>query len=155
MNMYKLKEEKGITLVALVITIIVLLCLAGVIVYLVFGQDGLQGKDNAVVAEMNKTYAKDVVTMALKVVEKDQEDTVIQPNTDPNVVPTTDPNAVQPIEQPVTEETDVIDEVVKAIDKASNFTRGADGKSVEYVTNDGDKYVVSIDTENLTVTDVN
>lgn len=155
MNMYKLKEEKGITLVALVITIIVLLCLAGVIVYLVFGQDGLQGKDNAVLAEMNKAYAKDVVTMALKVVEKDQEDTVIQPNTDPNVVPTTDPNAVQPIEQPVTEETDVIDEVVKAIDKASNFTRGADGKSVEYVTNDGDKYVVSIDTENLTVTDVN
>ena len=144
MNMYKLKEEKRITLVALVITIIVLLCLAGVIVYLVFGQDGLQGKDNAVLAEMNKVYAKDVVTMALKVVD-----------TDPNVVPTTDPNAVQPIEQPVTEETDVIDEVVKAIDKASNFTRGADGKSVEYVTNDGDKYVVSIDTENLTVTDVN
>lgn len=155
MNMYKLKEEKGITLVALVITIIVLLCLAGVIVYLVFGQDGLKGKDNAVLAEMNKTYAKDVVTMALKVVEKDQEDTVIQPNTDPNVVPTTDPNAVQPIEQPVTEETDIIDEVVKAIDKSSNFTRGADGKSVEYVTNDGDKYVVSIDTENFTVTDVN
>ena len=34
----KVREEKGITLVVLIITIIVLLCLAGVIVYLVFGK---------------------------------------------------------------------------------------------------------------------
>ena len=155
MNINKLNEEKGITLVALVITIIVLLCLAGVVVYFVFGQDGLEGKDNAIVAEMNKTYARDVVAMALKVVEKDREDTVMQPNTDANMVATTDPAAVQPIEQPVTEGTDVIDEVVQTIDKASNFTRGADGQSVEYITDNGDRYVVSIDTENLTVTDVN
>lgn len=155
MNINKLNEEKGITLVALVITIIVLLCLAGVVVYFVFGQDGLEGKDNAIVAEMNKTYARDVVGMALKVVEKDREETVMQPNTDANIVATTDPTAMQPIEQPVTEETDVIDEVVQAIDKASNFTRGADGQSVEYITDSGDRYVVSIDTENLTVTDVN
>ena len=67
------KEEKGITLVVLIITIIVLLCLAGVIVYLVFGQDGLTGKDNVLEAERDKAYAKDIVTMALKVVEKEQE----------------------------------------------------------------------------------
>ena len=52
----KVREEKGITLVVLIITIIVLLCLAGVIVYLVFGQDGLTGKDNVLEAERDKTY---------------------------------------------------------------------------------------------------
>lgn len=135
----KVREEKGITLVVLIITIIVLLCLAGVIVYLVFGQDGLTGKDNALEAERDKAYAKDIVTMALKVVEKEQEQSemnvngLVQTNTNP----------------------DVIDAVVKAIDKASNFKEGADGSSVEYVTNNGDKYVVIIDTQNLKVKDVN
>ena len=127
----KVREEKGITLVVLIITIIVLLCLAGVIVYLVFGQDGLTGKDNALEAERDKAYAK--------VVEKEQEQAqmnvngLVQTNTNP----------------------DVIDAVVKAIDKSSNFKEGADGSSVEYVTNNGDKYVVTIDTQKLKVKDVN
>ena len=135
----KVREEKGITLVVLIITIIVLLCLAGAIVYLVFGQDGLTGKDNALEAERDKAYAKDIVTMALKVVEKEQEQSemnvngLVQTNTNP----------------------DVIDAVVKAIDKSSHFKEGADGSSVEYVTNNGDKYVVTIDTQNLKVKDVN
>ena len=107
--------------------------------YLVFGQDGLTGKDNALEAERDKAYAKDIVTMALKVVEKEQEQSemnvngLVQTNTNP----------------------DVIDAVVKAIDKSSNFKEGADGSSVEYVTNNGDKYVVTIDTQNLKVKDVN
>ena len=135
----KVREEMGIRLVGLIITLIVLLCLAGVIVYLVFGQDGLTGKDNALEAERDKAYAKDIVTMALKVVEKEQEQAqmnvngLVQTNTNP----------------------DVIDAVVKAIDKSSNFKEGADGSSVEYVTNNGDKYVVTIDTQNLKVKDVN
>ena len=131
----KVKEEKGITLVVLIITIIVLLCLAGVIVYLVFGQEGLKGKDNALEAERDKAYARDMVTMALKVVKNDSENVngLVQTNTNP----------------------DVIDEVVKAIDKSSNFKAGADGSSVEYVTNNGDKYVVTIDTQNFRVKDVN
>ena len=136
----KVREEKGITLVVLIITIIVLLCLAGVIVYLVFGQDGLTGKDNALEAERDKAYAKDIVTMALKIVEKDQEQA--QMNVD-GLVQTNNTNP------------DIIDEVVKAIDKSSNFKEGADGSSVEYVTNNGDKYVVTIDTQNLKVKDVN
>ena len=88
----KVREEKGITLVVLIITIIVLLCLAGVIVYLVFGQDGLTGKDNALEAERDKAYAKDIVTMALKVVEKEQEQAqmnvngLVQTNTNPDVI---------------------------------------------------------------------
>ena len=137
----KVREEKGITLVVLIITIIVLLCLAGVIVYLVFGQDGLTGKDNALEAERDKAYAKDIVTMALKVVEKEQEQEQAQTNVNGLVQTNTNP--------------DVIDAVVKAIDKSSNFKEGADGKSVEYVTNNGDKYVITIDTQNLKVKDVN
>ena len=131
----RVKEEKGITLVVLIITIIVLLCLAGVIVYLVFGQNGLSGKDNALEAERDKAYARDMVTMALKVVKNNNESVngLVQTNTNP----------------------DVIDEVVKAIDKSSNFKAGADGSSVEYVTNNGDKYVVTIDTQSLRVKDVN
>ena len=136
----KVREEKGITLVVLIITIIVLLCLAGVIVYLVFGQDGLTGKDNALDAERDKAYAKDIVTMALKIVEKDQEQAQMNVN---GLVQTNNTNP------------DIIDEVVKAIDKSSNFKEGADGSSVEYVTNNGDKYVVTIDTQNLKVKDVN
>ena len=131
----KVKEEKGITLVVLIITIIILLCLAGVIVYLVFGQDGLEGKDNALEAERDKAYARDIVTMALKVVEKDNElaDNSLQQTNSNN---------------------DIIDEVVKAIDKSSNFKEGADGSSVEYITNAGDKYIVTIDIQNLKVKDV-
>lgn len=136
----KVREEKGITLVVLIITIIVLLCLAGVIVYLVFGQDGLTGKDNALEAERDKAYAKDIVTMALKIVKKDQEQAQMNVN---GLVQTNNTNP------------DIIDEVVKAIDKSSNFKEGADGSSVEYVTNNGDKYVVTIDTQNLKVKDVN
>ena len=86
----KVREEKGITLVVLIITIIVLLCLAGVIVYLVFGQDGLTGKDNVLEAERDKAYAKDIVTMALKVVEKEQAEMnvngLVQTNTNPDVI---------------------------------------------------------------------
>ena len=125
----KVREEKGITLVVLIITIIVLLCLAGVIVYLVFGQDGLTGKDNALEAERDKAYAKDIVTMALKIVEKDQEQAQMNVN---GLLQTNNTNP------------DIIDEVVKAIDKSSNFKEGADGSSVEYVTNNGDKYVQAI-----------
>ena len=136
----KVREEKGITLVVLIITIIVLLCLAGVIVYLVFGQDGLTGKDNALEAERDKAYAKDIVTMALKIVEKDQEQAQM------NVNGLVQKNNTNP---------DIIDEVVKAIDKSSNFKEGADGSSIEYVTNNGDKYVVTIDTQNLKVKEVN
>ena len=40
----KMKSNKGITLVALVVTIIVLIILAGVSISLVLGNDGILGK---------------------------------------------------------------------------------------------------------------
>ena len=57
--MNKIKEQSGITLVALVVTIVVLLILAAVTITLVFSQDGVIGKaqeasdrsDEGIVAE--------------------------------------------------------------------------------------------------------
>ena len=52
--MKKIKQEKGITLVALVITIIVLLILAGVGIGLIGGEDGLLSKAKQSAEEYNK-----------------------------------------------------------------------------------------------------
>lgn len=55
-----LKSNKGITLVALVITIIVLLILAGVSISLVIGQDGILNKSkNAVNIYENAAQKED------------------------------------------------------------------------------------------------
>lgn len=140
----KVKEEKGITLVALVLTIIILLILAGVIVYLVLGQQGLTGKNNALIAEKDKAYAHDIVSMALTQVQKDTQ-SQLQPNTDQTTEVTSTSDVTS----------SVIDRTIQTIGKSSNFKKGADGKTIEYITNDGDKYVVNVDVSNYKVTDVN
>jgi len=60
-----LKEQKGITLVALVVTIIVLLILAGVTIALVLGQNGIIGKAQTANASQEAAAVKDDVTSAL------------------------------------------------------------------------------------------
>ena len=60
-----LKQEKGITLIALVITIVVLLILAGVTIAMLTGENGILGKattaksknDEASVEEKNKAIS--------------------------------------------------------------------------------------------------
>jgi len=64
-----LKGNKGITLVALVVTIIVLLILAGVTISLVLGQNGILNQANDAQKASDKAYAKDVVESALKGLE--------------------------------------------------------------------------------------
>ncbi|MBO5397441.1 MAG: hypothetical protein J6A36_00680 [Clostridia bacterium] len=59
------KSQKGITLVALVITIIVLLILAGVSISLVVGQNGVLGKATNSVKAQKAAAAKEAVGMAL------------------------------------------------------------------------------------------
>lgn len=60
-----LKENKGVTLVALVITIIVLLILAGVTLSMVIGNNGIFTKANDASNETSLSAAKDAVRMAL------------------------------------------------------------------------------------------
>ncbi len=55
----KIREEKGITLVALVITIIVLLILASVAISMAVDSDGLFIKANTAVTEWNATVEEE------------------------------------------------------------------------------------------------
>ena len=50
----KVKGQSGITLVALVVTIVVLLILAGITIALVFAQNGVVGKAQEAAADSNK-----------------------------------------------------------------------------------------------------
>lgn len=58
------KKEKGITLVALVVTIVVLLILAGVSISLVLDQNGIINKAKGARTEYQKAanYEKDLLT---------------------------------------------------------------------------------------------
>ena len=61
----KLKREKGITLVALVITIIVLLILAGVTLAMVMGDSGIFGKANSAKEQTQLKTAEDTIKLAV------------------------------------------------------------------------------------------
>jgi len=65
------KKERGITLVALVVTIVVLLILAGVSISMVLGNNGIVTKAKETQAAQDKAYARDVVESALKSVQID------------------------------------------------------------------------------------
>ena len=58
-------DNKGITLVALVVTIIVLLILAGVTISLVLGQNGIIGKAQSAQTETEKAEIKEQVELAV------------------------------------------------------------------------------------------
>lgn len=63
-----LKNEKGMTLVSLVLAIVVLLALAATVVYLVFGKNGAAENIPVVVQSQDKNYVKSIVTVGLKAV---------------------------------------------------------------------------------------
>ena len=56
----KIKQEKGITLIALVITIVVLLILAGVSVNALFGNSGIIEKAKEAQSKMNEAKENDL-----------------------------------------------------------------------------------------------
>ena len=60
-----MREQKGITLVALVITIIVLLILAGVTIAALSGPNGILSNSVAANEETAKSQAKEAVSMAI------------------------------------------------------------------------------------------
>ena len=61
----KLKNERGITLVALVITIIVLLILAGVTLSMVMGESGIFGKANSAKEKNQLSNAEETIRLAV------------------------------------------------------------------------------------------
>ena len=60
-----MKEQKGITLVALVITIIVLLILAGVTIAALSGPNGILTNSTKANQETAKSQAREAVSMAI------------------------------------------------------------------------------------------
>ena len=66
-----MRKEKGVTLTALVITIIVVLILAGITINLTVGQDGIITKAQQAAKEMKKTEIKD--TMKLDILTAETE----------------------------------------------------------------------------------
>ena len=65
------KKERGITLVALVVTIVVLLILAGVSISMVLGNNSMVKKAKDSQAAQDKAYAREVVESGLKSVQID------------------------------------------------------------------------------------
>lgn len=63
------KKERGITLVALVVTIVVLLILAGVSIIMVLGNNGIVTKAKETQTAQDKAYAEDVIESGLKAVQ--------------------------------------------------------------------------------------
>ena len=55
MNKIKAKNEKGVTLIALAITIIVLIILAGIIINATMGDNGIVNKTQSVVANFENS----------------------------------------------------------------------------------------------------
>lgn len=118
------KKERGITLVALVVTIVVLLILAGVSISMVLGNNGIVTKAKSTQVEQNKAYGKEVIESALKSVQID----------------------ILSGKKTTATATDVVTAIYnKTPDGTEEFKAGTDGKSVTY-TKDGKtfKYVISV-----------
>lgn len=78
--MKNLKDQKGITLVALVITIIVLLILAGVSLSLVVGDNGILGRASSTAEAQRVAEAKEQTIMALVDLQSDYYDKKYDPD---------------------------------------------------------------------------
>ena len=60
-----LKRNKGITLIALVITIIVLLILAGISINMLMGQNGILNRATTAKTQTESTNARDELALAI------------------------------------------------------------------------------------------
>ena len=65
MKQIKNKKEKGVTLIALVVTIIVLIVLAGISINLIFGNLGIVTKEKEAKEENLKQTAKEVMNLKI------------------------------------------------------------------------------------------
>ena len=77
--MKKIQKKKGVTLVALAITIIIMLLLAGVVMQMALGDNGLiakvsQSKIEQARAELYETAKIEYLSLKTKAIEKDEEE---------------------------------------------------------------------------------
>lgn len=69
------KSEKGMTMVSLLVAIVVLLALAGTVVYLVFGKNGAVASNPAFVQMQDRNYVESIVNVGLKAVRSEVNST--------------------------------------------------------------------------------
>ena len=77
-----LKQNKGITLVALVITIIVLLILAGVSISMVVGENGVLNRASDATTKTAKAQAKEALEMAISGMQGEYADDIAKGTSD-------------------------------------------------------------------------
>ena len=75
-----MKKQEGITLIALVITIIVLLILAGVTIAMLTGENGLLTRASSTQTAVEEGKARDVVSLAINEVKIDILDPTVTDN---------------------------------------------------------------------------
>ncbi len=75
-----LKSEKGMTLVSLLVAIVVLLALAGTVVYLVFGKNGVASNSPTMAKIQDRNYVESIVEVGLKAVRAQAEATPTNEN---------------------------------------------------------------------------
>jgi len=78
MDKRKMRKEKGITLVALVVTIIVLILLAGVSVHLVLGNNGIitkaqEAKKKQIISEAKDNIGMEIVSAQIEATETENQ----------------------------------------------------------------------------------
>lgn len=93
-----MRSQKGITLVALVVTIIVLLILAGVTIALVLGQDGIFSKAQTAASETNEQEFLQTVQLILLNMKVDSYEDDGTASTD-NALPDTAEAAATKVQQ--------------------------------------------------------
>lgn len=81
-----MKNQKGITLIALVITIIVLLILAGVSIAMLTGENGLLTKAGNAKTETTQKEAEEVVKIAVGTILANKYDPTNDPEENPNEI---------------------------------------------------------------------
>jgi type II secretory pathway pseudopilin PulG len=87
-----MRNQKGITLIALVITIIVLLILAGVTIAMLSGDNGILGRATTTKAANAEAQAREQSNLALATVRTEIAAQLVQNG---NYVPTTDANLIK------------------------------------------------------------
>lgn len=77
-----MKKQNGITLIALVITIIVLLILAGVSIAMLTGENGILNKATNATEETRKAEIREAITLATSTIMADNVDPTTSTKTD-------------------------------------------------------------------------
>lgn len=135
-----LKENKGMTLVALVIAIVVLLALAATVVYLVFGRNGVAAESPIVQGVQDRNYAESMVTVGLKAVRNEARTSTIDNTTT---------EATSTVTQ--TTDKDKMDLLIYLLED-SDFSRESD--TVLNYTSNGKTYKITVNFDNYTITKV-